>query len=78
MFQIFGHISGAHLNPCVTLAAVILRVLPDYMLAPIYVIAQFTGAYLGLGLLKVSSIFFIYYKAEFIRMFFKESLVKSG
>lgn len=49
--QIFGHISGAHLNPAVTVAAVVLGYVP-YLLAPIYVVAQVIGAVLGFALLK--------------------------
>lgn len=51
-FQAFGHISGAHLNPAVTLAAVILRVTSPIM-AIVYIAAQFIGAVLGFALLKV-------------------------
>lgn len=50
--QIFGHISGSHLNPAVTLAAVILELL-DYMTAIYYVVGQFAGAIFGFGLIKV-------------------------
>lgn len=49
--QIFGHISGAHLNPAVTVAAVVLGYTP-YLLAPVYAVAQVIGAVLGFALLK--------------------------
>lgn len=52
ILQIFGHISGSHLNPVVTLAAVILELL-DYVTAAYYVAGQFAGAILGFGLIKV-------------------------
>lgn len=47
-----GHISGAHLNPAVTIGAVIvgLKTIPTGI---IYVIAQFIGATAGYGLLMV-------------------------
>ncbi|XP_056634906.1 aquaporin AQPAn.G-like isoform X2 [Diorhabda sublineata] len=52
IIQAFGHISGAHLNPGVTFAAVVMKLLSPTM-AGIYVMAQFSGAILGFGLLKV-------------------------
>ncbi|KAJ8911830.1 hypothetical protein NQ315_012560, partial [Exocentrus adspersus] len=48
----FGHISGAHLNPAVTICAVLTNVVTPIM-AVIYVIAQFLGAILGFSLLKI-------------------------
>lgn len=51
IIQMFGHISGAHLNPAVTMASVMLGyVRPSY--TPIYISAQFIGALLGFILLK--------------------------
>ncbi len=38
-----GHLSGAHLNPAVTLALALNRRFP-WTYAPVYVLAQFTGA----------------------------------
>lgn len=49
----FGHISGAHLNPAVTLTSVVLGYTP-YIMAVIYVASQLVGALLGFALLKVS------------------------
>lgn len=48
--QIFVHISGAHMNPAVTVAALIWRKL-SFPLAIAYVIAQCIGAILGYGIL---------------------------
>lgn len=50
--QMLGHISGAHLNPAVTIGAVILgiKTIPTGIL---YAIAQFIGATIGYGLLMV-------------------------
>ncbi|XP_065087803.1 aquaporin AQPAn.G-like isoform X2 [Ochlerotatus camptorhynchus] len=47
---IFGHISGAHINPCVSIAAVVYGTLniPMFIL---YLIAQFSGGICGYGLL---------------------------
>lgn len=50
--QIFGCISGAHLNPAVSLAAYIHGLL-DLQLTAIHVAAQMVGAFMGFGLLKV-------------------------
>lgn len=51
-FQIIAHISGAHLNPVVTIATVIFgHVKP--LIGLVYVVAQFAGATLGFGLIKV-------------------------
>lgn len=49
----FGHISGAHLNPAVTIAAAILGKIPLIMI-PFYLIAQFSGAIAGYGILMVN------------------------
>lgn len=51
IIMIFGHISGAHLNPAVTIAAVFLGYLKPE-LAVIYFGAQFSGAILGFSALK--------------------------
>lgn len=64
-FQCVGHISGAFLNPAVTLAALILGN-KTLMMTGFYIIAQCVGALLGFGLLKVNeyaySHLFIIYK----------------
>ncbi|XP_075213024.1 aquaporin-like isoform X3 [Lycorma delicatula] len=52
IIQIFGHISAAHLNPVVTVAAIILgKITP--VTAVVYFVAEFVGAILGFGLLKI-------------------------
>lgn len=47
-----SHVSGAHLNPAVTIGAVIvgLKTIPT---AAVYILGQFIGATAGYGLLKV-------------------------
>ena len=47
-----GHVSGAHLNPAVTIGAVIwgLKSIPTGLL---YILAQFIGAIIGYGMLMV-------------------------
>ncbi|XP_059607954.1 aquaporin-like [Phlebotomus argentipes] len=50
IITIFGHISGAHLNPSVTILALILRMISPWM-ALFYVIAQVVGAIVGYGFL---------------------------
>lgn len=50
--QIFGCVSGAHLNPAVSLAAVIYKILTPAM-AIGYCVAQLLGAFIGYGVLKV-------------------------
>lgn len=49
----FIHISGAHLNPAVTAATIMLGLVKLEM-APVYVIADCLGACLGYKLLAVS------------------------
>lgn len=49
--QVFGHISGSHINPLVTVAAVTLGNIP-LIQVPIFFVGQFLGALLGFGLLK--------------------------
>ena len=50
-----GHVSGAHLNPAVTLGAVMfgLKSVPTGLF---YVLAQFIGATIGYALLMVNFI----------------------
>ncbi|NP_001106228.1 aquaporin-like [Bombyx mandarina] len=48
--QIFGHISGAHMNPSVTLASLIWGAI-SFPLAIAFIVAQCAGAILGYGLL---------------------------
>lgn len=50
--QIFGCVSGAHLNPAVSLAAVIYKLISPAV-AIGYCVAQLLGAFIGYGLLKV-------------------------
>ncbi|XP_066147571.1 aquaporin AQPAn.G-like isoform X2 [Euwallacea fornicatus] len=52
IIQIFGHVSGAHLNPAVTISTVILKMLSPLM-ALVYITAQFLGATVGFALLKI-------------------------
>ncbi|XP_049867619.1 aquaporin-like [Pectinophora gossypiella] len=49
LVQAFGGVSGAHMNPAVTLAALICGQLPPVP-ALAYVLVQFVGAYCGFGL----------------------------
>jgi len=51
IIQIFGHISGAHLNPAVTIATIYMGML-EYHMIPIYIVPQFAGAFLGFAALK--------------------------
>ncbi|XP_022161344.1 aquaporin-like isoform X3 [Myzus persicae] len=51
---IFGPISNCHLNPCVTLCALLLGKLP-ILTAIVYVVAEFLGAMIGYGVLVVIS-----------------------
>ena len=50
----FIHISGAHLNPAVTAATIVLGLVKIEM-APVYLIADCLGACLGYKLLTVRS-----------------------
>ena len=48
--QCFGHISGGHINPAVTVAAAALGTIP-LIQVPIYFVGQFAGAIAGFGVL---------------------------
>lgn len=50
--QMFGHISGAHFNPSVTIAALIMNKI-DWILVPLYFISQLIGVFLGYGLIML-------------------------
>ncbi|KAF5282804.1 hypothetical protein FQR65_LT02801 [Abscondita terminalis] len=50
--QLTSHISGAHLNPQVSLAALIMGEI-SFIMFPIYLVAEFLGALAGFGLLTV-------------------------
>lgn len=52
IIQIFGCVSGAHLNPAVTAAAFIYK-LVTLPMAGVYFVAQMLGGFIGFGLLKV-------------------------
>ena len=49
--QIFGHVSGGHVNPIVTVAACINGVISVPMMV-VYFLGQFAGAIVGFGLLE--------------------------
>lgn len=50
--QSIGHISDAHINPAITVGAVVLGK-KSLQAASVYVVAQCLGAVMGYGLLKV-------------------------
>lgn len=52
--QCFIHISGAHINPVITIAFALFGEFPIIEL-PIYIVAQLAGGTAGFGLLKVST-----------------------
>lgn len=52
IIQMFGHISQAHLNPAVTVTAVVLGMMP-WPKAILYCITQCLGAIFGFGVLKL-------------------------
>lgn len=54
----FSHISGAHVNPAVTLCALIMGEISASSV-PIYVGSQIAGSLTGYALLKVINQFFI-------------------
>lgn len=53
--QSIGHISDAHINPAITVGAVVLGK-KSLRMAAVYLVAQCLGAVMGYGLLKVGSI----------------------
>lgn len=54
IIQSFGSISGAHLNPAVTVSAYLQRQIGARM-AVVYFVAQLVGSWIGLGLLKLAT-----------------------
>ncbi|KAF7382356.1 aquaporin AQPAea-like isoform X1 [Vespula maculifrons] len=52
IIMMLGHVSGAHLNPAVTIGAVIVG-LKSIPTGTLYIVAQFIGATLGYGALKI-------------------------
>ncbi|KAK9888628.1 hypothetical protein WA026_000856 [Henosepilachna vigintioctopunctata] len=50
--QLFAHISGGHVNPAVSISAVVLGRIPLIHL-PLYIVSQIIGAFTGFGLLKL-------------------------
>ncbi|XP_015112766.1 aquaporin isoform X1 [Diachasma alloeum] len=52
IIMMLGHISGAHLNPAVTIGSIIIRQ-KTIATGLVYMIAQFVGAIIGYGLLKI-------------------------
>ncbi|XP_066156013.1 aquaporin AQPAe.a-like isoform X2 [Euwallacea fornicatus] len=52
--QVFGHVSGSHINPIVTVAAATLGNI-SLIQVPIYFVGQMFGALLGFGLLKLAT-----------------------
>ncbi|XP_014230709.1 aquaporin AQPAe.a-like [Trichogramma pretiosum] len=52
LIMTYGHLSGAHMNPAVTLGAVMIG-LKSAPTGLIYVLAQFIGATIGYGLIKI-------------------------
>ncbi|XP_058794635.1 aquaporin AQPAe.a-like isoform X2 [Phymastichus coffea] len=52
LIMTYGHVSGAHFNPAVTLGALMLG-MKSIPTSIVYMIAQFIGAVLGYGLIKI-------------------------
>ncbi|XP_060516901.1 aquaporin AQPcic-like [Cylas formicarius] len=52
--QVFGHVSGSHINPIVTVTAATLGHIA-LIRVPIYFVGQLLGALLGFSLLKIST-----------------------
>lgn len=65
--KIFGHISGAHVNPAVSISALIMKQisLPDFF---IYVISQVGGALTGYASLMVSIPLILIFKHYFTNL----------
>ena len=61
MIYVGGHVSGAHFNPAITIA---LACVGDFSWAqvPMYVVAQFIGAFIGAALVLVS--YYHHFKIE--------------
>ena len=69
--QMLGHVSGAHLNPAVTIGAVIwgLKSIPTGLL---YVVAQFIGATIGYGMLMVCVVYQFLYNNIYNNLVFNQ------
>lgn len=52
VIQIFGHVSGAHVNPAVSIAALLMGKM-SLIEFPLYIVAQLLGGFLGFGLLTL-------------------------
>lgn len=52
LFKMFGHISGAHVNPVISMAALILNEITVAQI-PIYIFSQMSGCLVGYGFHKV-------------------------
>lgn len=59
--QMIGHVSGAHLNPAVTIGAIIMG-LKSIPTGVIYILGQLIGATVGYGTLKVLINLLLWYK----------------
>lgn len=74
LFQLFGHISGSHINPCLSLTAVILGNM-SFCLFFLYSIAQCLGATFGYALTRVNVSFWVlinkntHFKRTFYRVY---------
>uniref|UniRef100_A0A336LPE3 CSON015249 protein n=1 Tax=Culicoides sonorensis TaxID=179676 RepID=A0A336LPE3_CULSO len=63
VIQIFGAVSGAHLNPAVTAAAFVYKII-DIKMSVIYVVGQCIGGFMGFGLLKLVTPSFAFERPE--------------
>lgn len=68
--QSIGHISGAHINPSITVAALILGK-KSLSMSILYIIAQCIGGMLGYGLLKVKC----YIKEQCFNILFSKFII---
>lgn len=59
ILQMFGHISGAHVNPVISMAALILNEITVSQV-PVYIISQISGCLVGFGFHKVISLYYVY------------------
>lgn len=63
--QMIGHVSGAHLNPAVTIGAVIMG-LKSIPTGVVYILGQLIGATVGYGTLKVLINLFLWYTYGYV------------
>lgn len=77
LFQCIGHLSQGHINPAVSIAAVVLgkKTIPE---ALVYILSQTIGAIVGYGMLKVGVTLYSYIRKLFSFLFHISRIFATG